>query len=218
MDRLSVRQQIAIALVLAVAALPLIGCQSAMVTAMYLIKGNVVDPEFAELKGKKVAVVCRPMVALQYRNSSVARDLAQQVSSLLEKNVPKIHMVDQRKVNKWSDENTWEEYRDVGKALKADMVVGIDLESFTIFQGQTLYQGKANAAVAVYDCQKNGKKVFEKTLPQSVYPPNAGVPTSERLEGDFRREFVAVLADQVARHFYEHDPYPDMAQDSDALK
>jgi hypothetical protein len=189
-----------------------------LVTAMYLFKGNDVDAEFAELKGKKVAVVCRPMVALQYRNSSVARELAEQVTTLLEKNVPKIHMVDQRKVNKWIDENTWEEYREVGKALKADMVVGIDLESFSIFQGQTVYQGKANAIVAVYDSEKKWKKVFEKVLPQSVYPPNSFVPTSDRLEGDFRREFVAVLADQVARHFYSHDPYPDMAQDSAALK
>jgi hypothetical protein len=218
MDRFSVRQRIAAALVLMVAALALCGCQSVLVTALYLFKGNDVDAEFAELKGKKVAVVCRPMVALQYRNSSVARDLAQQVTTLLEKNVPKIQVVDQRKVNKWIDENTWDEYREVGKGVKAEMLVGIDLESFSIYQGQTLYQGKANAIVAVYDCQKNGKKVFEKIMPQSVYPPNSGIPTSDRLEGDFRRKFVSVLADQIARHFYSHDPYPDMAQDSDALQ
>ena len=218
MDRPSVRHRIAIALVLAAAVLPLCGCQSLLVTALYLFKGDQVDADFAELKGKKVAVVCRPMVALQYRNSSVARELAQQITELLEKNVPKIHVVDQRKVNKWTDENTWEEYREVGKGLKADMVVGIDLESFSIFQGQTLYQGKANAIVAVYDCEKKGKKVFEKILPQSVYPPNTGVPTSEWLENDFRRKFVGVLADQIARNFYAHDPFPDMAQDSEALK
>ncbi len=212
MDRPSVRHRIAIALVMAVAALPLFGCTSMLVTAMYLFKGDQVDPEFADLKGKKVAVVCRPMVALQYRNSSAARELAQRVADLLEKNGSKIHVVDQRKVNKWIDENTWEEYREVGKGVKADMVVGIDLESFSIFQGQTLYQGKANAVVTVYDCEKKGKRVFEKILPQSVYPPNSGVPTSDRLENDFRREFLAVLADQIARNFYAHDPFPDMAQ------
>jgi hypothetical protein len=217
MDRFS-RRRIAVSLILVVAALPLCGCQSLLVTALYLFKGNDVDPEFAELKGKKVAVVCRPMVALQYRNSSVARDLAQQITTLLEKNVPKIHVVDQRKVNKWLDENTWDEYREVGKAVKAEMVVGVDLESFSLYQGQTVYQGRANAAVAVYDCQQNGKKVFEKILPQSVYPPNAPIPAADRLEGDFRREFVAVLADQIARYFYAHDPFPDMAQDAAALK
>ena len=218
MDRFSVRRRIAVALVLALAALPLCGCQSLLVTALYLFKGNDVDPEFAELKGKKVAVVCRPMVSLQYRNSSVARDLAQQITALLEKNVPKIHVVDQRKVNKWIDENTWEEYPEVGKGVKAEVVVGVDLESFSLYQGQTVYQARANASLAVYDCQKNGKKVFEKILPQSIYPPNASVPTSDRLEADFRREFVGVLADQIARHFYSHDPYPDMAQDAAALK
>ncbi len=126
-------------------------------------------------------------------------------------------MIDQRKVNKWTDENTWDEYREVGKAMKADMVVGIDLESFGLYEGQTLYQGKADATVRVYNCH-DGKMVFEKILPQSVYPPNSGVPTSDRREPEFRREFVAVLADQIARHFYAHDPHADLAQDAMALR
>ena len=41
----------------------------------------------------------------------------------------------------------WEEYVEVGKAMKADMVVGVELEKFSIYQAQTLYQGKANASV-----------------------------------------------------------------------
>lgn len=218
MDRPSVRHGIALALILATAALPTFGCRSALSTAMFLLKGTDVDPDFAELKGKKVAVVCRPLVTLQYRNASVARDLAQHITLLLQQKVPKIKTIDQRKVGKWTDENTWEEYTEVGKALKADMVVGIDLEGFSIFQGQTLYQGKANATVRVYDCRQGGKMVFEKIIPQAVYPPNSGVPTSDRLEAEFRREFVAVLADQIARHFYAHDPHADLAQDASALK
>jgi hypothetical protein len=218
MDRPAVRHGLILALALAVVMLPAAGCQTLMVTAMYLLKGNVVDPEFAGLKDKKVAVVCRPLVTLQYRNAAVSRDLAQQVTLLLQKEVPKIHTVDQRKVAKWTDENTWEDYPEVGKAMKADMVVGIDLESFSLLQGQTLYQGKANATIRVYDCQKHGKLVFEKELPQSIYPPNSAVPTSDRMEAEFRREFLAVLADQIARHFYTHDPYVDVAQDASVLK
>jgi hypothetical protein len=218
MDRPAVRHGILLAVALAVAALPAFGCRGALMTAAYLFKGTDVDPDFAELKGKKVAVVCRPLAALQYRNANVANDLAQQVTVLLQKQVPKVHTIDQRKVTKWTDENTWEEYAEVGKAMKADMVVGIDLESFSIFQGQTLYQGKANATIRVYDCQKGGKMVFEKNLPQAVYPPNSAVPTSDRLEAEFRREFEAVLADQIARHFYAHDPYADVTQDASALR
>jgi hypothetical protein len=218
MDRSSVRRRIALALTLAVAVLPALGCQTLFLSALYLVKGTDVDPDFAELKGKKVAVVCRPLVTLQYRNATAGRDLAQQVTMLLQQKVPKIKTIDQRKVAKWTDENTWEEYTEVGKAMKADMVVGIDLEGFSLFQGQTLYQGKANATVRVYDCSKGGKVVFEKILPQTIYPPSTGIPTQDRVEADFRREFVAVLAEQVARNFYAHDPHADVAQDAAALR
>jgi hypothetical protein len=215
---LSIRWGIAFVLLLALALSPAFGCRQVMTTAAYLWKGTDVDPDFGELKGKKVAVVCRPLVSLQYRNANVNRELAQQITLLLQQKVPKIKTVDQRKITKWTDENTWEEYVEVGKAVKADMVVGVDLENFSLYQGQTLYQGKANAVVRVYDCQKGGKMVFEKTLPHVVYPPNSAVPTSERQEPEFRREFVGVLADQIARYFYAHDPYADLGQDASALK
>lgn len=206
------------ALTLAIAILPALGCHTLFLSALYLVKGTDVDPDFAELKGKKVAVVCRPLVTLQYRNATAGRELAQQVTTLLQQKVPKIKAVDQRKVAKWTDENTWEEYPQVGKAMKADMVVGIDLESFSLFQGQTLYQGKANATVRIYDCTQGGKVVFEKALPPTVYPPNTGVPAQDRTESQFRHEFVEVLADQIARHFYAHDPHADVAQDAAALR
>lgn len=220
MDRPSTRYGVAAALTLALAmaVLPTAGCRSALATAMFLWKGTDVPPDYAGLKEKKVAVVCRPLVTLQYRNANVARDLAQQVTLLLQEKVPKVHTVDQRKIAKWTDENTWEEYPEVGKAVKADLVVGIDLEGFNLLQGQTLYQGKANATVRVYDCHQGGKMVYEKIIPQIKYPPSTGIPTSDRQEADFRREFVAVFADQVARHFYAHDPYADFAQDAAALR
>jgi hypothetical protein len=218
MDRSAIRHRIVLFVVLLVVSVSSFGCLGGLTTAMYLLKGTDVDPDYAGLKAKKVAVVCRSPATLQYRNANVARDVAQEVSVLLQKKVPKIQVVDQRKVNNWTDENTWEEFVEVGKAMKADMVVGIELESFNLFQGQTLYQGRADAKIHVYDCKKGGKLVFEKTMPQSVYPPNMPIPTSERREPEFRHEFELVLADQIARHFYAHDPYADVTQDVSAMK
>jgi ABC-type uncharacterized transport system auxiliary subunit len=219
MDRPSLRFAVVAALLLAAVSIAsLSGCRSAIATAMYLIKGNDVDAEYTGLKGKKVAVVCRPPAGMNYANSTVSRDLVQQMSKLLQERVPKIKVIDAQKVAKWCDENTWEEYVEVGKALKADVVIGVELEKFSIYQAQTLYQGKANVAVRVYDCKDGGKVVFEKILPQSVYPPNTFIPTSDVQESEFRREFVGVLADQVARHFYAHDPYVDLGQDGLALR
>ena len=136
MDRPSIRRGMAVAPILALAVLPILGCQSLLLTAVYLFKGRDIDPEFADLKGKKVVVVCRPSVSLQYSNSNVGRDLAREVTQLLQTNVPKIQTVNSRKVAKWVDENTWDEYREVGKAMKADMVIGIDLEQFNLRPGQ----------------------------------------------------------------------------------
>jgi hypothetical protein len=217
MDRPSLRYGIALLLTLAAVTLPTLGCKSIVTTAAYLINGTDVDADFKDLKGKKVAVVCRPLVTLQYRDSNAGRDLALQITTLLQQEVPKIQTVDQRKIAKWTDENTWEEYSEVGKAMKADMVVGIDLESFSIFQGQTLYQGNAEATIRVFDCHHGNKQVFDKKE-QCVYPPSAGVATSERTEATFRREFLVVLANQIARHFYTHDPHADLGQDAMALK
>jgi len=216
MDRPSIRHGMVLLAALAILTTPFFGCQSVLLTAMYLIKGTDIEPEYKGLKAKKVAVVCRPLVSLEYRNANVGRDLAKEINRLLQERVPKIKTVDDRKVARWLDENTWEEYVEVGRAMKADMIVGVDLENFSILEGQTLYQGKANASIRLYDC-KTGEVVFEKTLPRSVYPPNVPIPASDRTEPAFRREFVRVLADQIARHFYAHDPYADMAMDARAL-
>jgi len=220
MDRLSLRRRIVLIAALMIAALPAIGCTSGLFTVMYLFKGLDVDPDFKDLKGKKVAVVCRPTASLTYSNANVGRDLAQQITLLLQEQVPKIKTIDQKKIAKWIDENTWEEYTEVGKAMKADMVVAVDLESFSIYQGQTLYQGKADATIRVFDCTKTGrgKEVFHKNIPQAVYPPSSPIPASDRTEPEFRREFVLVLANQIARHFYAHDPHADLGQDAEALK
>ncbi len=192
------------------------GCTSMLFTAAYLLKGNDVPAECDKLREKRVVVVCRAMVNLQYNLARVDQDLAQEVGNLLRQNVPKIKVVDHRKVAEWMDENTWEDYVEVGKALNADLVVGIDLERFTIHKSQTLYQGRANTEIKVFDCQ-TGKLVFRKRPPEAVYPPNREVQASEVQESEFRRQFVRVLADQLARHFYAHDRYENFALDAKGI-
>jgi hypothetical protein len=219
MDRTVSRRRRALKTLLAglCCCLPLAGCAKVLATAVYVIKGTNVPAEYEGLKEKRVAVVCRQLASLQYRDSSVPRDLAARVGSLLATNGKKIDVIDQQKVSEWTDENAWEEFTQIGRALEADMVVGIELEDFKLHQGQTLYQGKANVQIKVYDIKDGGKLVFEKTPRPSVYPPNTGIPTSEKQESQFRREYVGILADEIGRHFYEHDSRATFAIDSTAL-
>jgi len=222
MDRPFLRYAYAAALLALVASfVPAVGgCRSALTTAAYLVKGNTADAEFDGLKGKKVAVVCRPLANLTFRDSNVAKDLAREVNNLLKANVPKVKMIDQQKVDLWLDEHgDWDDYAEIGQdsELGADVVVGVDLHSFSIYQSQVLYQGKANVALTVYDCADGGQVVFRKELPQSVYPPNAVIPTSEKQESEFRREYLRIVADMIGRHFYAHDRHADYALDARAL-
>ena len=192
------------------------GCNM-VATAMYVISGQNVAADYSGLKGKRVAVVCRPVISLQYKNTTVSRDLAKQIGQLLTKNVDGIKVKDQREIDQWTDEHEWEEYVEIGKAVDVDMVLGIDLEEFELYQGQTLYQGKANLTIAVYDVSKGKDPVYEKHLPQTHYPPNTSIPAGDLPEAQFRRKFVGVLAEQIARYFYDHDSTVDFASDSTAL-
>ncbi|MBN2578527.1 MAG: hypothetical protein JXB10_06000 [Pirellulales bacterium] len=194
------------------------GCRNGLFTLAYLINGMDVDADYDGLKKKTVVVVCRPAAGIEYGTTKAAAGLAREISGLLQQRIPKIKVIDQEKVVQWCDNHSWEEYPEVGKALGAEMVVGVDLEHFSLQQGQTLYQGKAKVTVQVFDSAQGGKMVWEKHLPQSVYPPNTGIPTSEVQGPDFHREFLHVLAGQVARHFYAHDPHADLGQDSAALR
>lgn len=193
------------------------GCTGALATAVYLVKGTDIDADFEGLRNKRVAVVCRPVAGLEIRSQNAASRIAERLSGLLAQRVPKIEVIDQEEVAEWVDNNLWEEYAEIGRALDADLVVGVDLERFRIFEGQTIYRGKAIVGVQVIDC-KTGEAVYERSLPQIVYPPNRVVSASEQQEAEFRREFVAVVADQVGRLFYSHDRYADWALDAASMK
>lgn len=219
MDRARHRYRCHLILLLSLSAalVPLAGCTT-LATLAYVIRGTNVEAEYSGLKGKRVAVVCRPTGSLQYSRATVAKDLARRVSTLIGENVRKTTMIDPAKIDEWMDEHTWDDYVEIGEALDADVVVAIDLEQFSLFQGQTLYQGKAVVEVTVYDIQDGGKAVYSKSPPQMLYPPNIGIPTSDKLEAQFRNEFLNNAANEIARYFYAHDTRIDFAKDTQAFQ
>jgi hypothetical protein len=208
-----------IGLLLALSALTagIAGCTSFLAAAAYIIKGHNVNAEFDGLKGKRVAVVCRPLAQLEYSAGNASTELAKRLSYLLKQHLRKIDIIDQDKINEWTDEHNWEDFTEIGEALDADLVLGIDLREFGMYQSMTLYQGHARMAFAVYDMRDGGQIIYQKTMPKSVYPPNTGIPTSEKSDDEFRRQYLGVLADEIGRHFYDHDGLADFAQDVDAL-
>jgi hypothetical protein len=185
----------------------------------YIVHDDNTPAEYSGLAGKRVAIVCRPAFQLQYRDSSAAPELAELVGEQVAKNVKKCTVIPSSEVAMWADSNNWDEYAEIGRAMKADMVVGIDLEGFSLYEGQTLYQGRADVHVWVYDMHTGGRKpIWNLKLPQTIYPPTAAVSVSDKSEDAFRRDYLAVLSDHISRLFYEHERLIDFATDADSLK
>ncbi len=192
------------------------GCTSALATAAWLIKGPNVPPEFNGLRDKKVAVVASASTQSIYAYPSVARDLSRAVARQLQRNVKGIQLIPSEQVEEWMDKNQWTEYPEVGKGVGAELVVALDINDFRLYRGQTVYQGRADCTIRVFDCT-TGEVVFERRPPEILYPPNHVVSATELRESDFRRDFIRFLADHIGRYFYPHDPRTLFAADAAAI-
>lgn len=218
MDRSTLLRRLTALALACVMLIPSTGCVNALVGALWVIKGTNVDARYEGLKGKRVAVVCHPPARLGYSTATVARQLATEIGNLLKQNVSKIDVVDPRDIAKWTDNSGQDDAIEIGEAVNADMVLSIDLEDFKLYEGQTLYRGKANVVIKVIDLENNNEVVFEDIPPQSIYPVNTGVPTTDKQESYFQREFIKVVAAEIGRNFYAHDSREYFAGDSTAFQ
>ena len=188
------------------------GC-STLLTAAYLLQPADVPAEFSGLKGKHVAVVCRPIVELEFSDAGSARELASLVGAQVESKVRRARLISQQEVARWIDENSWVDYPTLGKSLDADIVMGIDLEEFRLHEGSTLYRGRATAHVRVYDVATK-KVLFDKRIDDFAFPANSAIPASDRTEADFRGMFLQMLSQKISRCFHAYESRDVFADDS----
>lgn len=191
------------------------GCGQMLATGMYVIQGgNTVPAEFDGLRDQRVVVVCRPPSTNEYRHAGASRAVAQRVSQLLVDNVKKIDVVDPREVDDWLDESDFSDFKKLADAVDAEKVVYIELNDFALFKGTTLYQGRADVSVTIYDMQNKGKLLWDRHLGEIQFPTNSAIPAQDKPEPQFEREFVGVVATQIAEHFYKHDANSQFALDA----
>ncbi|MFV2066125.1 MAG: hypothetical protein ACC645_04040 [Pirellulales bacterium] len=216
-DRLVGTRYMSLALALA-SLVPATGCHQVVATAVFLWKGTGVPAEYTGLEGKRVVVVCRPPSSLEYRDASASRDLAKRIGGLLATNVKGIDVVNPRDVEEWTDENNADDFQDLGDTLNADLVLHVELDEFTLYKerSRSLYQGNADGTITVYDLRKGGSLAWEKPLGQILFPVNSAVPVQEKTLPHFRRQFINVLAEEIAISFYAHNPNDDFAMDATA--
>ena len=221
MDRSPRRPQLlSLVLLFTLLLVPTTGCISSLLaTGIYLFQGgHVVPAECDALEEQRVVVICRPPSTNEYRHAGASREIGKRISKMLEANVPKIDVVSPQEVDNWVDEQDWENFKDLGRAVKATRIVYVELDDFSLYKGATLYQGDADVSVKVYDMTDRGKEIFERRVGQILFPRNSGIPAADKSIQEFQRQFVDVVSTQVASHFYEHDPNASFALDAVANK
>jgi hypothetical protein len=192
------------------------GCvHSILATGIYLIQGgDVVPAQCDALAGERVVVICRPPASHEYRHAGAAREIGKQVSRLLKENVKRIDVVSPSEVDNWIDEQDWDNFKDLGRAVKASRIVYIELDNFDLYKGSTLYQGDAEVNLTVYDMTNGDEEIFERNIGQILFPRNSGIPASDKPVKKFQTQFVGIVSQQVALHFYKHNPNATFALDA----
>lgn len=211
--------RIVLLLGLAAAAVTSTGCVGLAVQLVNMAKGgNKVEPEFKGMKGKRVAVVCVSNSG-SYGPNSFCSLLERRIIMALRQQGDSIDVMPPDEVADWIDSNDWNQmdYREIGRGVNADMVLGIDVGDLRLHEGQTLYQGRVTLTVTVYDMQDEGKVAFRRTMSDFTFPQNGPRHTTEMSEARFRSLFVEVLGKQVARYFCPYMFEEDFARDATAL-
>lgn len=216
MDRSLSRSRCGLAALLALLVLASTGCvHSILATGIYLWQGgNVVPAKCDALKEKRVVVVCRPPASHQFRHAGASRAIGKRVSLKLRNNVKGIDVVSPSEVDNWVDEQDWDNFKDLGRAVKANRIVYIELDNFELYKGTTLYQGDAEVHVKVFDMDERGRLMWEQNLGQILFPRNSGIPSADKPVQQFQDQFVEIVSDQIARYFYKHNPNASFALDA----
>jgi len=172
-----------------------------------------VDAQYAELEGRKVAVVCE-MAATSFGSYSPADEIAKLIAYDLGVRVDDIEIIPHEKVMDWKDRNDWNavDFRDIGRGVNADMVVAATITNYRIYNS-SFFQGRADVELKVYDMRRPQVPDFHEEFYDFTYPSKGGIPSTEMRENKFRRIFIRALARHISKTFYEYDLSEDLATD-----
>ncbi len=205
--------------ILLILCLPVLVCSTGCAVLYQLAYGDgqKIEAKFAGLKGKRVAVVC-VMNPSTYGDGEVSSVLADQVGWILRKKVEDVNIVRQDEVSDWMDTNEWDEsdFKEIGRGVKADMVVAINVDAFSIHESSTLLKGRSRLSTTVYDMERNGEEVFRTTDNEHTFPTTHAVSVLNANWRTFERTYIQVLAEHIAKNFYDYDMAEDFALDGAA--
>jgi hypothetical protein len=192
-----------------------LGCIQFAANMVNAIRGDAVPAEYEGFEKQRVAVYTISDTG-RYTEDVAARLLTRKVSEILLDKVKDIRLVRETEIGQWRDTQGYNEIDAVnlGRGVKADKVLSIELMRLRLLDGQTMYRGHADVNISVYDVE-SGSLEFRRSLEDYTYPAMAGLPVTESSEERFRRLYLDMLAERVARHFFPYDFRDSVAADAE---
>lgn len=188
----------------------------------YLIGGPPsISPDFDEQtkesftdKEVTVAVVCYAPTTIRYSFEDIDYEVAKYVSFRLHQH--KIKVISPDRVREWLDQNReWDKPAEIGEYFDATYVVYIDLNEFSLYEGDSasLYRGRAEAVVNVWKMDGSGdaEKIYE-TEKISKFPTHQPIASSDEQYGHFKSRYLARLSDEIGRLFYEYYTFDEIGE------
>ncbi|MHB9078018.1 MAG: hypothetical protein ACYC3X_11045 [Pirellulaceae bacterium] len=205
--------------ILLILCLPVLVCSSGCAVLYQLAYGDgpKIAAKYEGLEGKRVAVVC-VMSSSAYGDGEVAAALADSVGRILRKKLDDVDIVRQDEISDWMDTNEWDEsdFVEVGRGVKSDVVLAIDVDSFSVHESTTLLKGRSRLTTTVYDVKDNGKELFRTTDGEHTFPVSHEISTLSTNWRTFQRTYIQVLAEHIAKNFYDYNMAEDFAPDGAA--
>ena len=207
------RWRLAIATCLAAIALCQSGCLGLASQVMRVAGMNLIPAEYDGLNKSTVAIVTMTDSS-QYTNDSAARELSRRVGTVLTNECKDVTLVREDLVQQYRDVHGYEsnDFVEIGKEVKADKVLIIEMTDLSLRDGATLFQGSADIHLQVVDVE-TGQSVYSSDIDQYTFPKSTGQHTSETTEKRFSKLYLKMLSEEIGRRFRPFDPTETVAQD-----
>ncbi len=192
-----------------------LGCTGVMSQLLYVIKGHTRPAAFQGLEEKRIAVVCISD-ASAYGPDPLAYTISNALSLKLAQGLKKESVVIPVPViEQWIDTNGWDQrdFLALGKGVGANSVVVVDVASYTIHEGSTMFKGKSDLTATVYNIDKEGQVEFHYG-PKIFEYPTHGRPAIQTSEREFETVYLGQLVLDLAKQFTPHDHLDTFANDA----
>ena len=175
-------------------------------------KSKTVKADYGKIGKRKVAVLVWADRSTLDEYYHARRQVCRAVTYHMKRHLPKARFVSPRDVAAFQNGSglDWQSMsnQEIGKELKCDLLLRIDLLEFTTRASDTVELRKARIAATVnmYDCSPEAglDAVYEKEV-RVTYPSGSLPAKIDISEDDLLHDAVELFADETARNFYDHD-------------